>query len=199
MDMSKMIEDYSVPWHEQVEEMPITAVRIWWVRFVWLMTWWIPSPFLRWFGKMKREDVQMAWREKVTLCIIIFFFSAVVIFVIVGLGELVCPGTKTMFSTANVQAHGTENDMFMSVRGVVYDVTNFARSGHGTAAIPATKASMVGFAGLDVSYSIPPPLTVACQGLVSSAAIRVTPNNSIVLATFIHNSGDQLRFQPLST
>jgi chitin synthase len=192
MDMSKMVEDYQTPQHESVEEMPITAVRIWWVRFVWLMTWWIPSPFLRWFGKMKREDVQMAWREKVTLCIIIFFFSAITIFVIVGLGEVVCPGTRNMYSTANVQAHSTPDDMYMSVRGVVYDVTNFAKSQHGSTSNTATTDLMTPLAGLDVSTSIPPPLSVACSGLVSSSAIKVTPNNTLVQASFIHYSGDQL-------
>ncbi|KAI8084779.1 chitin synthase [Halteromyces radiatus] len=192
MDMSKMVEDYQTPQHEQVEEMPITAVRIWWVRFVWLMTWWIPSPFLRWFGKMKREDVQMAWREKVTLCIVIFFFSSLVIFVIVGLGEVVCPGTRNMYSPANIKAHGTPDDMYMSVRGVAYDVTNFAIAGHGTTAHNANKEAMGELAGLDVSYTIPPPLTVACQGLVSNPAVQVIPNQTIDIGPFKHLSGDQL-------
>jgi chitin synthase len=191
MDMSKMVEDYHTPQHESVEEMPITAVRIWWIRFVWLMTWWIPSPFLRWFGKMKREDVQMAWREKVTLCIIIFFFSAITIFVIVGLGEVICPGTRNMYSNANVQAHSTPDDMFVSVRGEVYDITNFARSQHGSSPYIATSDLMAEVAGLDVSYSIPPPLTMACQGLVTSPVIKIIPNNTIVLSNFVHNSGDQ--------
>ncbi|KAI7889478.1 chitin synthase [Mucor mucedo] len=191
MDMSKMVEDYHTPQNESVEEMPITAVRIWWIRFVWLMTWWIPSPFLSWFGKMKREDVQMAWREKVTLCIIIFFFSAITIFVIVGLGEVICPGTRNMFSGANVQAHGTPDDMYVSVRGHVYDITNFAKSQHGASAYIGTPDLMSQVAGLDVSYSVPPPLTVACAGLVNSANIKIIPNNTIVLANFVHNSGDQ--------
>jgi chitin synthase len=191
MDMSKMVEDYHTPQHESVEEMPITAVRIWWIRFVWLMTWWIPSPFLRWFGKMKREDVQMAWREKVTLCIVIFFFSAITIFVIVGLGEVICPGTRNMYSNANVQAHSTASDMYVSVRGEVYDITNFARSQHGASPYIATSDLMTEVAGLDVSYSIPPPLTMACQGLVTSPVIKIIPNNTIVLSNFVHNSGDQ--------
>ena len=46
-----------------VEVVPTTATRRWWVRFVWLCTWWIPSFLLSWIGKMKRSDVRMAWRE----------------------------------------------------------------------------------------------------------------------------------------
>ncbi|CAO3690152.1 unnamed protein product [Rhizopus stolonifer] len=191
MDMSKMVEDYHQPQHESVEEVPITAVRIWWVRVVWLMTWWIPSPFLRWFGKMKREDVQMAWREKVALCILIFFFSGVTIFIIVGLGEVICPGTRNMFSTANVGAHNLPDDMYLSVRGTVYDVTNFAKTQHGASGNVATLDLMDQVGGLDVSASIPPPLTVACKGLVSSPTIKITPNVSTTMATFVHYSGDQ--------
>ncbi|KAL7319392.1 hypothetical protein PS15m_002530 [Mucor circinelloides] len=198
MDMSKMVEDYHTPQHESVEEMPITAVRIWWIRFVWLMTWWIPSPFLRWFGKMKREDVQMAWREKVTLCIIILFFSAITIFVIIGLGEVICPGTRNMYSTANVQAHGISDDMYVSVRGQVYDITNFAKSQHGASPYIGTPDLMTEVAGLDVSYSIPPPLTMACAGLVTSPTIKVIANNTIVMANFVHNSGDQLTVATLT-
>ena len=196
--MSKMVEDYQTPQHESVEEMPITAVRIWWIRFVWLMTWWIPSPFLRWFGKMKREDVQMAWREKVTLCIIILFFSAITIFVIIGLGEVICPGTRNMYSTANVQAHGTPDDMYVSVRGDVYDITSFAKSQHGSSPYIGTTDLMTEVAGLDLSYSIPPPLTVACAGLVTSPTIKVIANNTIVMANFVHNSGDQLTVTTLT-
>lgn len=198
MDMSKMIEDYHAPQNEQVEEMPITALRIWWVRFVWFMTWWIPSPFLRWFGKMKREDVQMAWREKVTLCMLIFLFSAMVLFFIVGLSEVVCPGTKSMYSPANVAAHNVIDDMYMSHRGVVYDVTNFARSQHGTTALPAGPDEMEQLAGQDVSYTIPPPLTVACEGLVTSSTVRIRPNASINLGPFVHYSGDQLEITSLT-
>ncbi|CEI86116.1 Putative Chitin synthase [Rhizopus microsporus] len=191
MDMSKMVEDYHQPQHESVEEVPITAVRIWWVRFVWLMTFWIPSPFLRWFGKMKREDVQMAWREKVTLCMLIFFFSAVTIFFIVGLGEVICPGTQHMYSTANVAAHNLPDDMWVSVRGTVYDITNFARTQHGASGNIATTDLMDQIGGYDMSDSIPPPLTTACQGLVTSSTVKITPNVTTVRASFIHYSGDQ--------
>ncbi|KAI7866136.1 chitin synthase [Spinellus fusiger] len=198
MDMSKMLEDYHVPQNEQVEEMPITSVRIWWVRIVWFMTWWIPSFSLRVVGKMKREDVQMAWREKVALCILISIFSSMVIFFIVGLGEVICPDTKNMYSPSNVQVHSTVDDMYMSVRGTVYDMTSFAMTGHGTAALPANKDNMNQLAGLDVSYTIPPPLTSACGGLVISPTIKVMPNISDAIGTFVHNSGDQLTIPTLT-
>ena len=33
----------------------------------WILTWWIPSPFLKWFGRMERQDIHQAWWEKLTL------------------------------------------------------------------------------------------------------------------------------------
>ncbi|KAI8338258.1 chitin synthase [Chlamydoabsidia padenii] len=192
MDMAKMVEDYQSPQIENIEEVPITALRIWWVRFVWLMTWWVPSPLLSWIGKMKRDDVRMAWREKFTLCLLIFFFSLVVLFFIVGLGYVMCPGTDTMYSTSNVAAHGVRTDNYVSVRGQVYDITNFALNNHGTTTYPANADTMTELAGLDISNTFPIPLTQACAGLVSSDTISITPNNSIDLGPFVHKSGKQL-------
>ncbi|ORZ12657.1 chitin synthase-domain-containing protein [Absidia repens] len=191
MDMAKMVEDYQAPQIENIEEVPITALRIWWVRFVWLMTWWVPSPLLNWIGKMKRDDVRMAWREKFTLCLLIFFFSIVVLFFIVGLGLVMCPGTDSMYSPANVEAHGISTDMYVSVRGQVYDITNFALSNHGTQTYPASTDTMKEIAGLDLSNTFPIPLTQACAGLVTSDTLSITPNNTINLGPFVHKSGKQ--------
>lgn len=193
MDMSKMIEDIQVPKFENIEEVPITTVRRWWVRFVWLNTFWIPSFVLSKVGKMKRSDIQMAWREKVTLCLIIFWFSAITMFVIVGLGEVMCPNTTSMYTTATVTSHNTENDNYMSIRGTVYDMTQFSKSTHGATGYSATTDAMVALGGLDVSSSIPPPLTVACSGLVTDSTIKILPNTTAnAQASFIHYSGDQV-------
>ncbi|KAI8977542.1 chitin synthase-domain-containing protein [Mycotypha africana] len=199
MDMSKMVEDIQAPKIENVEEVPITRVRRWWVRFVWLMTFWIPSPFLAWFGKMKRPDIQMAWREKVTLCMLIGLFSFIVLFFIVGLGPVVCPGTSTMYSISDVQAHNVENDNYMSVRGNVYDMTQFAKTSHGSHNMFGTPDAMAALAGQDVSSSIPPPLTVACSGLVTNDNVRIIPNTTnSQQASFIHYSGGQVQYSFLN-
>ncbi|KAI8330035.1 chitin synthase-domain-containing protein [Blakeslea trispora] len=199
MDMSKMIEDIQAPKFENIEEVPITAIRRWWVRFVWLCTFWIPSFLLSWIGKMKRSDIQMAWREKVTICMIIAFFSAVVLFLILGLGEVICPGTKTMYSTADVSAHNVNNDNYMSVRGVVYDMTKFAKNKHGSGGYQSTEEEMTSLAGKDVTGSFPPPLTTACSGLVNAPTVKLIANASIApQTTFVHFSGDQALVSTMS-
>ncbi|KAG0179881.1 hypothetical protein DFQ29_001534 [Apophysomyces sp. BC1021] len=191
MDMSKMVEDYRVQPEEQVEEVPITPIRQSWGRFVWLATWWVPSFALRWFGKMTRQDVQMAWREKLTLCMMIFLFSASIIFFIVGLGEVICPGTKDLYSSEDVKNHQAITDYWVSVRGKVYDISKFVTTDHGTSTFMATQSNLEPLAGRDLSYTFPPPLTVACAGLVFDDSVTITPNETIVLGPYVHFSGGQ--------
>lgn len=189
--MSNMVEDHQVQPQEVVEEVPITRIRQWWARFVWLCTWWIPSFALKYIGNMKREDVRMAWREKVTLCLLIFLFSASIIFFIVGLGPIICPGTSELYGAGDVSVHQTINNYWISIRGKVYDMTNFVQNPHGTSTYMATKSTLEPLAGRDLSYTFPPPLTTACAGLVTDNSITVTPNDSIVLGPFVHYSGGQ--------
>ncbi|GAA5798577.1 hypothetical protein HPULCUR_003982 [Helicostylum pulchrum] len=191
LDMSKMMEDYSVHPEEQVEEVSITRIRHWWSRFVYFTTWWVPSVALKYVGKMTREDVQMAWREKVTLCILIFTFSASLIFFIVGLGQIICPGTKDLYSAEDVTNHQTISDYWVSIRGKVYDVSKFVATDHGTNVYMAGKSNLDPLAGRDLSYTFPPPLSVACAGLVTDPAVTITPNETIVLGPFVHFSGPQ--------
>ncbi|KAK4519366.1 uncharacterized protein ATC70_009601 [Mucor velutinosus] len=191
LDMSKMMEDYSVEPEEQVEEVNISSIRRWWARFVYFSTWWVPSFTLKYIGKMSRQDVQMAWREKVTLCLLIFAFSGSIIFFIVGLSQIICPGTKDLYSAEDVTNHQTISDYWVSVRGTVYDMTKFVATDHGTAAYMAGKSNLDPLAGRDLSYTFPPPLSVACAGLVSDPIITVTPNETVVLGPFVHFSGPQ--------
>lgn len=57
-----------------MEEVPTSTARRLWLVLVWTFTWWIPSFMLTYVGRMKRPDVRIAWREKVTLCMLIFLF-----------------------------------------------------------------------------------------------------------------------------
>lgn len=193
-----MVVDHRVQPEELVEEVPITRMRQWWARFVWFCTWWIPSFLLRWIGKMQRQDVQMAWREKVTLCLLIFLFSASIIFFIVGLGPVLCPGTEYLFTSNDVSNHQTITDYWVSVRGKVYDMTKFVSNTHGSSTYMATKSTLEPLAGRDLSYTFPPPLTNACAGLVTDASVTVTPNETIVLGPFVHFSGPQQPDQSLA-
>jgi len=74
-----------------VDVIRTTTTRKLWVFVVWFLTWPIPSFILRYVGRMKRKDVQMAWREKVTICFFIFLLCSSIIFYIIFLQKLICP------------------------------------------------------------------------------------------------------------
>ncbi|KAG0069355.1 hypothetical protein BGZ89_003035 [Linnemannia elongata] len=167
---------------EPVEELPTTRARKLWVAFTWAMTWWIPSFMLSSCGKMKREDIRMAWREKVALCCIIFFMSAIIIFVITGFGKMMCPGAEHLFSSKEVGYHASPDDFYVSLRGKVYDITKFAKNDHsnGHASYPSDTAYMLPFAGMDLTEYFPLQLNIACYGLVTSPTLSLVANNTLI-------------------
>jgi chitin synthase len=76
---------------KNVEVVRTTTIRKFWVFVVWFLTWPIPGFLLRYVGRMKRKDVQMAWREKVTICFFIFLLCGTVVFYIIFFQKLLCP------------------------------------------------------------------------------------------------------------
>ncbi|PKK79481.1 hypothetical protein RhiirC2_825484 [Rhizophagus irregularis] len=159
---------------EEIEEIPTTKTRIWWVRFVWLCTWWIPSFLLSWIGKMKRPDVRMAWREKFTLCLIIFFLSAFIIFYIIFFGNLICPNKDKAYKPEQVATHQGDDDFWVSVRGKVYDISKFHKTDHSrNPAFTAGLTDMQPYGGQDVTYMIPIPLGEpdVCGSLINNPAL----------------------------
>ncbi|KZS98103.1 glycosyltransferase family 2 protein [Sistotremastrum niveocremeum HHB9708] len=181
----------------EVEEVPTSRGRRNWVRFVWFMTWWIPSFLLSWIGRMKRPDIRMAWREKVTICMLIFLMCGIVIFYIIFFGRLLCPNFDKAWLPTEVAQHQGTNDFWVSVHGQVYDLSNFWKGQHSDIpAQPVSQGSMIQFAGQDLTDYFPPPLTLACPGLVNDTTITVIPQNfTIIDPTAIHLSGPMQPFQ----
>ncbi|CAG8613826.1 12456_t:CDS:2 [Cetraspora pellucida] len=185
---------------ETIEEIPVTKTRRYWVAFVWLITWWIPSFLLNWVGKMKRPDVRMAWREKFTLCVIIFLLSAFIIFYIIFFGDLICPGTDKVYSSDEVAFHKGDNDFWVSVRGVVYDLSTFHLTNHAKGGGPPADAqALESYAGLDVTNSIPVPLSQpeTCGDMVTSDQVSISHKNLSDPTTgfmFVHTTGSQSQY-----
>lgn len=100
-----------------------------WLCCVWFSTWWIPSIFLSCCGKMKRKDQQIAWREKVTLCLIIFLLCAFILFFIIGLGWVLCP-PKFVLSAGQVGSFNSINSKppLVYMYGTYYDMTSIINS-----------------------------------------------------------------------
>lgn len=174
------------------EQLPTTRTRRYWLYVVGFFTWFIPNFLLSWLGRMKRPDVRLAWREKVTICILIFLGNALVLFYIIVFGVILCPNFKYAWTTNEVAQHVASNDYYVSIQGRVYDVSNFVRADHSDiVGEPSNGAdTLAGLAGTDLTYYFPPPLTVACAGLVSSTTMKITPENNTLLLfpTAMHSS-----------
>ncbi|KAJ2051377.1 hypothetical protein H4S04_002016 [Coemansia sp. S16] len=110
---------------EDEPEQPATRARRIWLAFVWISTWMIPSSLLRVCGRIKRADQRIAWREKVALCMIIFWSCAFVIFWIAGLGLILCP-RQHVYSIGELRSHDTAKDALIAIRGEVFDVKDYS-------------------------------------------------------------------------
>ena len=175
-----------------VEEVPTTRTRRIWLWVVWGMTWYIPSFLLHKIGRMKRADVRLAWREKLTIFLLIFLLNGIVIFYIVEFGRLLCPNFDKAWKANEVAQHTGEDDFWVAVQGQVYDMTNFIHGDHSDiTGISSNGADALEvLAGQDLTYYFPPPLVLGCPGLVTDA------NQALLYANFtadipqaVHTSG----------
>jgi chitin synthase len=164
-----------------------------WVAITWALTFWIPSPLLRFVGRMKRPDVRMAWREKLVLCFIIALINGAMIFLIIPLSSILCPNMDKAWSRTQVATHQGTNDFFVSIRGSVYDITDFYKRQHSDSNIPTNKDNMMPLAGFDLDNYFMPPLHMACRGLDISDRLLLRANNTPEFQNAEHISGFNAR------
>ncbi|KAK4166059.1 family 2 putative glycosyltransferase [Cladorrhinum sp. PSN259] len=175
---------------KHIEERPITKSRKIWVAFVWALTFWIPSPLLKWVGRMKRPDVRMAWREKLVLCMLILLINAAIVFWIIFFGKLLCPNMNKAWTTDELKGHTADDDFWVSVHGKVYDLSKFWKLSHGTTGQETTNDVMQPLGGLDMDAYFPIPLVLACPKLVVDETTQLIPNmTKIEFANAMHESG----------
>ncbi|KAJ9605554.1 hypothetical protein H2200_010211 [Cladophialophora chaetospira] len=178
-----------------IQSSKTSAGRQAWVSLVWALTFWIPSIFLRYIGRMKRPDVRMAWREKVVLVFLIFLLNAVIIFYIIEFGRLLCPNFDKAWNAKEVSFHTGTNDYYASIRGGVYDFTKFYRTQHSDTAIKTNSENMLPLAGMNLDAYFPPPLSRACPGFSVDESVQLQHNDTsaVLFPTALHQSGH--RFQ----
>ncbi|KAH7101823.1 glycosyltransferase family 2 protein [Auriculariales sp. MPI-PUGE-AT-0066] len=160
-----------------VEEVPLSSARRayeadgplrWWVRFTWLCAWWIPSFTLKHIGRMKRPDIQMAWREKVAICMIIYSFCGIVLFFIIFFGRVLCPNFDKGYFSVAVQGERPPEQP----------------------ALPVNAAQMKELVGQDLTPYFPIPLSVSCPGLVTDVSVSLeSANFTAAVPNAIHISG----------
>ena len=176
---------------KKIETSRMTRGRRMWVTVVWALTFWIPSPLLRFVGRMKRPDVRMAWREKLVLMMIIFLVNATVVFYIVEFGRLLCPNFDKVWNAQEVGYHQGDNDFWVSIHGKVYDITKFWKLQHSDTSIKTTTANMQPFAGQNLDVYFEAPLSRACPGLNVDDTVQMQHNDTtaVMYPTALHTSG----------
>ncbi|KAI0315785.1 glycosyltransferase family 2 protein [Amylostereum chailletii] len=151
---------------ETTEVLKESSARRRWVALCWILTWWVPNPFLKWFGRMKRMDVRQAWREKLALNMLIWFICACATFVIVFLGNLICP-KEHVFSTGELSSHTSDNDadnVYVAIRGEVFDLTDIAAT-H-TRLVPVVdQKSIYKYGGTIADDLFPVQVSALCNGV----------------------------------
>ncbi|KXN70381.1 glycosyltransferase family 2 protein, partial [Conidiobolus coronatus NRRL 28638] len=151
---------------KKIEAKPLTFARKSWVRLTWFLTWWIPSCCLSKCGKMTRPDVQMAWREKVAICLLIFFSWCILLFMNIGLGLIFCPPEEAYPVDDLAKAQGKSAVAYM--HGDIYDLVKLAKYSHAKSPnLPngITADDMEPLEGKDITSLFPLDPQVYCQGL----------------------------------
>lgn len=147
-------------------------------RWVWLctiLTFWIPGFLLSKLGGMKRQDIRQAWREKLTINLIIWFICGSAIFVIAVLGDLICP-TQHVFSASELASHNYKDDpnnAYVAIRGEVFDLSASAPT-HLTAVSVIPTKTILQYGGLDATDLFPVQVSALCQGTTGSISQYVT-------------------------
>lgn len=175
------------------EHIPTTRVRRYWLYLVRFFTGLIPDFVLSYIGRMKRPDVRLAWREKVTIFVLILLANGLVLFYIIAFGVILCPEFNYAWNYAEVAQHASTTDYWVSIQGKVYDVTNFVKGDHSdiTGNPSNNAATLTALAGTDLTYYFPPPLYQACAGLVSDQTMSINIKNTseFVYSQASHASG----------
>ncbi|KAF3908196.1 hypothetical protein AA313_de0202422 [Arthrobotrys entomopaga] len=187
----EILKDEEVGKKAVLQKAPTTLSRRVWIAVVFALTFWIPSPALRYIGRMKRPDVRFAWREKLVLFCGILLINAALTFYIIGLGAVVCPENKTTWNAQEVSYHTTGNDFWVSVNGTVYDISKFWRIPHSDTDTPVLASTMEALAGQDLSPYFQVPLTIGCEGVVDDpgAYLRFNDTGAIQQPTAQHLIG----------
>lgn len=92
----------------------MSRLRFQWLLFVWSTTFCCLPPMLSCCG-MRKKERQMAWREKVAICVIVLVMNALILFFIVGIGFVICPQTpaKSPGELSGFSAFGPTSAVYM--------------------------------------------------------------------------------------
>ncbi|KAJ7594228.1 glycosyltransferase family 2 protein [Mycena floridula] len=164
---------------ETTEVLKETSARRRWVALSWMLTFWVPPFCLTHLGRMKRLDVRQAWREKLALNVLIWFFCGCAVFVIAVMGNLICP-EEHVFSTSELASHSSTlspNNVYTSIRGEVFDLTNLAATHQRIISVVPAKA-ILKYGGTTSDDIFPVQVSALCNGVTGSVSPYVVLDSS---------------------
>ncbi|KAI7207858.1 CHS5 chitin synthase, class V [Hortaea werneckii] len=160
---SQMAEKGNESKMQEVDELPVSSSRKRWLALVWAMTFWCPTIFIKWFGRIQRKDVQVAWREKLAINLMIWIACAFVIFFMVGIPRIICP-TQHVYSEAELTSYNGEDGAksYIAIRGVVFDFGKFMPAHYPSI---VSESALEKYAGTDATNLFPVQVSALCQGV----------------------------------
>ncbi|KAL9039042.1 MAG: hypothetical protein Q9180_002767 [Flavoplaca navasiana] len=146
----------------EVDVVPVSGSRKRWLFLVYLLTFCIPNIFIKWFGRMKRKDIQTAWREKFAINLLIWLSCLFVVFFIVIFPQIICP-RQHVYSAAELSAHDGKkgHDMYTAIRGEVFDLGAFIPTHYPPIVQPE---ALKKYAGVDATALFPVQVNALCIG-----------------------------------
>ena len=166
---------------ESVEETDGRTRRVW-VFFSKLCTFLIPSILLNKLGGMKSPMVQQAWREKITLCMIILLICAIVAYLIFGFQMTVCKIPTNTFYYRDISSSNFANHFV--VRGQLYDLSSFSDQhfsySEWQSQSSETRDSFSQLAGVDASNFFPLSTSICSQTAVQPFTVDCSANYTSV-------------------
>ncbi|OMJ28206.1 Chitin synthase 8 [Smittium culicis] len=158
-----------------------TSSRKLWLKIVNFLTCLIPTFMISRFAGKKRRDEQVAWREKVALCMMIFYFCAFVIFWIGGLGLIICP-KQNVFSIPELHGHDKADDALVAIRGEVFNMKGFDHKG-----ISYKYLVDKAYLGRDLSGLFPLQLSFVCPGFGLDPRLSMEEKPILYSDTYYHD------------
>ncbi|KAF9019249.1 glycosyltransferase family 2 protein [Hymenopellis radicata] len=150
-----------------------SSARRRWVALCWMLTWWVPTFLLTYIGRMKRLDVRQAWREKLALNMLIWFVCGCTIFVIIFLGNLICP-TQHVYNTGELAEFNSKSSLvYTSIRGEVFDL-GVVNAQHLRAVSVVPSKMILTYGGTTSDNIFPVQVSALCDGIDGHVSPFVT-------------------------
>ncbi|KAJ1916039.1 hypothetical protein H4219_004006 [Mycoemilia scoparia] len=162
----------------------LSKTRRIWLKVVMAMTFLVPTSLIQKWGNRKRKDEAIAWREKLALCLIIFWSCIFIIFWIAIFGSIICPH-QNVYSLAELSDHNDPKDAYIAIRGEVFNIEGFNH-------VLSPDYKYISdpdryYLGNDLSELFPLQLSFVCPGLDINPTFALQPKPSLYSAAYYHD------------